>query len=66
MTTIYDEKEMCKTIHINSKKDLPEIEGAYFVNRSGFLSVLYFKGDFSEMLWLKEVRWYIQPIDIKT
>ena len=40
---------------------LPKKKGEYFVCRFGFKTVSEFKIGISEMSWLKEVRWYLNP-----
>jgi hypothetical protein len=49
-------------IVINGKESLPKVDGKYFVNRSGFLSVMDYGGELSNQMWLKEVRYYLQPL----
>jgi hypothetical protein len=51
-------------VFIKSKDDLPKEEGDYFCCRLGFKTVQTFK--FADQWWIKEVRWYLQPIDAET
>ena len=50
-------------VFINGKgENLPKISGQYFVNRSGLMSIMDFYINKSEMMWLKEVRWWVKPL----
>lgn len=40
---------------------LPKNDDQYFVCRHGFKSVMDFKKGKSEIAWLKEIRWYLNP-----
>jgi len=53
-TKVYLDKDPAK---------LPKQKGEYFVCRLGFRISQEFKIGVSEILWLKEVRWYLNPDD---
>ena len=53
--------ETFRKVIIKTEADLPKEEGEYFACRSGFKTVQSFK--FTDQFWLKEVRWYLQPIE---
>jgi hypothetical protein len=48
---------------IISEDDLPKVDGEYFVCRSGFMSTMEFKSNHSEISWMKEIRWWLEPIE---
>jgi hypothetical protein len=51
---------------INSEADLPTKEGRYFGCRSGIETVFEFKLGLPDESWMREVRWYLQPVEQDT
>jgi hypothetical protein len=49
-------------VFIKLGSELPEKDGEYFVNRSGFMSVYDYEKGHSDMLWKKEIRYWLKPI----
>ena len=50
-------------IMVNGPEDLPKEDGTYFCCRNGFLTVQDIKVNLPEKSWLREIRWYLQPIE---
>jgi hypothetical protein len=55
------EEETYIKVYINTIDDLPKVQDDYFVCRSGFRTTFEFIPGKSEMVWKKEVRWYLRP-----
>lgn len=57
-------ENFCKKVILNKDPNkLPTEDGQYFVCRHGFKSTMEFKKGKSEIVWLKEIRWYIVQVD---
>ena len=55
--------ELYKKVFINSPKDYPKEDGEYFCNRSGYMTVQKLLSNPPEKSYMREIRWYLQPID---
>jgi hypothetical protein len=52
-------------IIIKSKADWPKVKGTYFCNRSGFDTVMELDPDLPEKSYMREIRWYLQPVKVE-
>jgi len=50
-----------RQVFIRTEEDLPKVEGDYFCNRSGFLSVQHLILTLHKT-YMREIRWYLEPI----
>lgn len=59
-----EEGQLLEVVYIRSKEDWPKVKGTYFCNRSGFNTVMEMDPDLPEKSFMREIRWYLQPIPI--
>jgi hypothetical protein len=57
--------KLFEEVHIRTIKDLPTEDGEYFVNRSGFKFTFSFEKGKNEMMWMKEIRYYLKELKNK-
>jgi len=55
--------ELYKKIVINGPDDYPKSDGEYFCCRSGLMSVQKLLANPAHKSYMREIRWYLQPIE---